>query len=48
MRTLKRRQGVFLFTFAVVTGAMAVDTLRQRIFNPVYEGGFQIQISNPF
>ena len=48
IRTLKRRQGVFLFTFAVVTGAMAVDTLRQRIFNPVYAGGFQIQISNPF
>lgn len=48
IRTLKRRQGIFLFTFAVVTGAMAADTLRQRIFNPVYEGGFQIQISNPF
>jgi len=48
IRTLKRRQGVFLFAFAVVTGAMAADTLRQRIFNPVYEGGFQIQISNPF
>jgi capsular exopolysaccharide synthesis family protein len=48
IRTLKRRQGVFFFTFAVVTGALAVDTLRQRIFNPVYEGGFQIQISNPF
>ena len=48
IRTLKRRQGVFLFAFAVVTGAMAADTLRQRIFSPVYEGGFQIQISNPF
>jgi hypothetical protein len=31
-----------------VTGALALDTLRQRIFSPVYEGGFQIQISNPF
>jgi len=48
IRTLKRRQGVFFFTFALVTGALAVDTLRQRIFSPVYEGGFQIQISNPF
>lgn len=48
IRTLKRRQGIFFFAFAVVTGAMAADTLRQRIFNPVYEGGFQIQISNPF
>ena len=48
VRTIKRRQGVFLFTFALVTGALALDTLRQRIFSPVYEGGFQIQISNPF
>lgn len=48
IRTIKRRQGVFLFTFAIVTGALAIDTLRQRIFAPVYEGGFQIQISNPF
>jgi capsular exopolysaccharide synthesis family protein len=48
IRTLKRRQGIFFFTFALVTGAMAANTLRQRIFSPVYEGGFQIQISNPF
>lgn len=48
IRTLKRRQGVFLLAFSLVTGAMAADSLRQRIFNPVYEGGFQIQISNPF
>jgi capsular exopolysaccharide synthesis family protein len=48
IRTVKRRQGVFLFTFALVTGALALDTLRQRIFSPIYEGGFQIQISNPF
>ncbi len=48
IRTIKRRQGVFLFTFALVTGALALNTLRQRIFSPVYEGGFQIQISNPF
>ena len=48
IRTLKRRQGVFLFTFAVVTGALAINTLRQRIFSPIYEGGFQMQISNPF
>jgi len=48
IRTIKRRQGVFLLTFGLVTGALALDTLRQRIFSPVYEGGFQIQISNPF
>lgn len=48
LRTIKRRQGLFLFTFAVVTGALAINTLRQRIFSPVYQGGFQIQVRNPF
>ncbi|MBD2549397.1 polysaccharide biosynthesis tyrosine autokinase [Microcystis elabens FACHB-917] len=48
VRTVKRRQSVFLITFAVVTGTLAINTLRQRIFSPVYEGGFQLQISNPF
>ena len=46
LRTVKRRQGIFLFTFVLVSGAMAIDTIRQRIFNPVYEGGFQMQISS--
>jgi capsular exopolysaccharide synthesis family protein len=48
VRTVKRRQTIFLVTFAVVTGALAINTLRQRIFDPVYQGGFQLQISNPF
>ena len=48
VRTVKRRQSVFLITFAVVTGVLAINTLRQRIFSPVYQGGFQLQISNPF
>jgi succinoglycan biosynthesis transport protein ExoP len=48
LRTVKRRQGIFLFVFVLVTGALAIDTIRQRIFNPVYEGGFQLQISSPF
>ncbi|KEF42952.1 MAG: hypothetical protein ER33_03540 [Cyanobium sp. CACIAM 14] len=48
VRTIRRRQTVFLLTFAVVTGALAINTLRQRIFSPVYQGGFQMQISNPF
>ena len=47
VRTIKRRQGLFLFTTALITGALAVNTLRQRIFSPVYEGGFQMQITNP-
>ncbi len=48
MRTVKRRQSIFLITFAAVTGVLAINTLRQRIFDPVYQGGFQMQISNPF
>lgn len=48
LRTVKRRQGLFIFTFLVVTGFLSVNTLRQRIFSPVYQGGFQMQISNPF
>jgi succinoglycan biosynthesis transport protein ExoP len=48
LRTVNRRQGVFLFTFGLVTGILALNTLRQRIFSPVYEGGFQLQIANPF
>ena len=48
LRTLKRRQGIFLFTFAVVTGSLALNTMRERIFSPVFQGGFQMQISNPF
>ena len=48
LRTLKRRQGLFLFTFALVTGALAINTLRERWFSPVYQGGFQIQVRNPF
>lgn len=48
VRTVKRRQTVFLITFALVTSALAINTLRQRIFAPIYQGGFQLQISNPF
>lgn len=47
LRTIKRRQGLFLFTFALVSGALAANTLRERLFSPVFEGGFQIQTSNP-
>jgi succinoglycan biosynthesis transport protein ExoP len=48
LRTIKRRQGLFLFTFALVTGALTANTFRQRIFSPVYQGGFQIQVRSPF
>jgi len=48
LRTIKRRQTLFLFTSALVSGALAINTIRERIFNPVYEGSFQLQISSPF
>lgn len=48
LRTIKRRQSLFLFTSALVSGALALNTIRQRIFSPVYQGSFQLQISSPF
>ena len=48
LRTIKRRQTLFLFTSALVSGALAVNTIRERIFSPVYQGGFQLQIASPF
>ena len=48
LRTLKRRQTVFIFIFALVTTGLALDTIRQRIFSPIYQGNFQLQITNPF
>jgi hypothetical protein len=48
LRTIKRRQTLFLFTSALVSGALAVNTIRERIFSPVYQGAFQLQISSPF
>jgi capsular exopolysaccharide synthesis family protein len=48
LRTIKRRQSLFLFTSALVSGALALNTIRERIFNPVYQGSFQLQISSPF
>jgi len=48
LRTIKRRQTLFLFTSALVSGALAINTIRERIFNPVYEGSFQLQITSPF
>ena len=48
LRTIKRRQTLFLFTSALVSGALALNTIRERIFNPVYQGTFQLQISSPF
>lgn len=48
LRTVRRRQELFVLIFAVVSGSLAIHTLAQRLWAPVYRGGFQIQISNPF
>ena len=48
VRTVKRRQGAFVLTFIVVSSLLTANTLRQRLFAPVYEGGFEMQIVNPF
>lgn len=48
LRTVKRRQGAFVLTFIVVSSILTANTLRQRLFAPVYEGGFEMQIVNPF
>ena len=48
LRTIKRRQTLFLFTSALVSGALAINTIRERIFSPVYQGSFQLQITSPF
>lgn len=48
LRTIKRRQTLFLLTSALVSGALAINTIRERIFSPVYQGSFQLQISSPF
>jgi len=46
LRTLKRRQGVFLFTTALISGLMALNTLRERKFNPIFAGNFVLQIES--
>jgi capsular exopolysaccharide synthesis family protein len=45
-RTIKRRQGVFLITSAVVSGIFALNTWRELKFNPVYAGDFILQIES--
>jgi succinoglycan biosynthesis transport protein ExoP len=44
IRTIKRRQGIFLITSAVVSGIFALNTWRELKFNPVYSGDFILQI----
>ena len=45
-RTLKRRQGIFIFTTALISSLLALNTLRERRFNPVFAGDFILQIES--
>lgn len=48
LRTIRRRQGIFLTTLLAVSGLMALNTLRLRLFSPVYQGRFVMQTTSPF
>jgi succinoglycan biosynthesis transport protein ExoP len=48
LRIIRRRRGIFLATLLTVSGLMALNTLRQRLFSPVYQGRFIIQTRTPF
>jgi capsular exopolysaccharide synthesis family protein len=46
VRTLKRRQGIFLFTAALISSLWALNTFRERKFNPDFAGNFKLQIES--
>ena len=46
IRTIKRRQGVFLFSSALISSLMALNTWRELQFNPIYSGNFRLQIES--
>ena len=46
VRTLKRRQGIFLFTTALISSLWALNTFRERRFNPDFAGDFKLQIES--
>jgi succinoglycan biosynthesis transport protein ExoP len=46
LRVLKRRQGIFLFTTALISSLWALNTFRERKFNPVFAGNFRLQIES--
>ncbi|MEB3261537.1 MAG: polysaccharide biosynthesis tyrosine autokinase, partial [Cyanobacteriota bacterium] len=46
-RALRRRKRLVFVTAAAVVAVAALVTTHQRLFRPVYEGGFQLLISDP-
>jgi polysaccharide biosynthesis transport protein len=47
LRTIRRRQSLFIFVFGLTTVVLAGNTLRERILNPIYQGGFRLLVSDP-
>lgn len=46
LRTLKRRQGIFIASTALISGLLAAQTFIERRFNPVFAGNFTLQIES--
>jgi polysaccharide biosynthesis transport protein len=47
LQTLRRRRRVALISAAAVTTSLGLYSLGERLFQPVYEGRFEMQIANP-
>ncbi|MEY4353076.1 MAG: hypothetical protein RLZZ609_1317 [Cyanobacteriota bacterium] len=46
LRTLKRRQGIFIASTALISGLLAAQTFIERRFNPIFAGNFTLQIES--
>ncbi len=47
IRIFKRRQRIALLTVGAVIGLTAAKSIYDRIYNPIYQGGFSLLISDP-
>lgn len=47
LQTLRRRRQLALITAVSVSASLGLWSLGQRLFQPVYEGRFEMQIANP-
>ncbi|MFM1811307.1 MAG: hypothetical protein RLZZ336_245 [Cyanobacteriota bacterium] len=47
LQTLRRRRQLALITAVSVSASLGLWSLGQRLFHPVYEGRFEMQIANP-
>ena len=47
LQTLRRRRQIAWISALAVSGSLGLWSIGQRLFNPVYEGRFEMQIANP-